>query len=236
MCLGAIYWARPARVYFANSAADAAQAGFDDAFIYEEIARAARGTENSNDSIDARRSACGVSRVAGEVRQNPLLRPADLETRVIGKSVPRKEGREKVTGRARYVDDLMFPGMLHGATVRSPAARGRIRGIHFEGDIPWDEFTVVTAKDIPGKNCIALLIDDQPCLADGIRESSGRGGGAAGASTINICWKKRAARCGSKSSRCPPFLRSRIRWLRKEIIWGQDNIFKSFLRGKGRRG
>lgn len=39
MCLGAIYWARPARVYFANSAADAAQAGFDDAFIYQEIDR-----------------------------------------------------------------------------------------------------------------------------------------------------------------------------------------------------
>jgi guanine deaminase len=39
MCLGAIYWARPARVYFANSAADAAQAGFDDAFIYQEIGR-----------------------------------------------------------------------------------------------------------------------------------------------------------------------------------------------------
>jgi tRNA(Arg) A34 adenosine deaminase TadA len=37
MCLGAIYWARPARVYFANSAADAAQAGFDDAFIYKEL-------------------------------------------------------------------------------------------------------------------------------------------------------------------------------------------------------
>jgi guanine deaminase len=38
MCLGAIYWARPARVYFASTAADAAAAGFDDAFIYEEIA------------------------------------------------------------------------------------------------------------------------------------------------------------------------------------------------------
>lgn len=38
MCLGAIYWARPARVYFASSKADAAQAGFDDAFIYEQIA------------------------------------------------------------------------------------------------------------------------------------------------------------------------------------------------------
>jgi len=38
MCLGAIYWARPARVYFASTAADAASAGFDDAFIYEQLA------------------------------------------------------------------------------------------------------------------------------------------------------------------------------------------------------
>jgi guanine deaminase len=37
MCLGAIYWARPARVFFAATAADAAAAGFDDAFIYRQI-------------------------------------------------------------------------------------------------------------------------------------------------------------------------------------------------------
>ncbi|MGA3293160.1 MAG: nucleoside deaminase [Candidatus Acidiferrales bacterium] len=37
MCLGAIYWARPDRVYFGNTAADAAKAGFDDSFIYDEI-------------------------------------------------------------------------------------------------------------------------------------------------------------------------------------------------------
>ena len=37
MCLGAIYWARPARVFYASLAADAADAGFDDAFIYEEM-------------------------------------------------------------------------------------------------------------------------------------------------------------------------------------------------------
>lgn len=37
MCLGAIYWARPARVVFASSAHDAADAGFDDSFIYDEI-------------------------------------------------------------------------------------------------------------------------------------------------------------------------------------------------------
>jgi len=38
MCLGAIYWARPARVYFAGASSDAANAGFDDAVIYREIA------------------------------------------------------------------------------------------------------------------------------------------------------------------------------------------------------
>lgn len=38
MCLGAIYWARLAAVYFANTHVDAADAGFDDSFIYQEIA------------------------------------------------------------------------------------------------------------------------------------------------------------------------------------------------------
>jgi tRNA(Arg) A34 adenosine deaminase TadA len=37
MCLGAIYWARPARVYFGSSAADAAAIGFDDSFIYQQV-------------------------------------------------------------------------------------------------------------------------------------------------------------------------------------------------------
>src|SRR4026209_650256 len=85
----------------------------------------------------------------------------------IGKSFPRKEGRKKVTGQALYVDDLSFPDMLHGITVRSPAARGKITNISFEGDIPWDEFTIVTAKDIPGANYVALILNDQPFLADG---------------------------------------------------------------------
>jgi guanine deaminase len=37
MCLGAIYWARPDKIYFANNRSDAAEIGFDDAFIYDEI-------------------------------------------------------------------------------------------------------------------------------------------------------------------------------------------------------
>ena len=37
MCMGAIYWARPERIFYAGTAADAAAAGFDDAFIYDEL-------------------------------------------------------------------------------------------------------------------------------------------------------------------------------------------------------
>jgi guanine deaminase len=39
MCLGAIYWARLSRIYFASAAADASKAGFDDSLIYREIAQ-----------------------------------------------------------------------------------------------------------------------------------------------------------------------------------------------------
>jgi CO/xanthine dehydrogenase Mo-binding subunit len=155
-----------------------------------------------------------------------------VKTRSIGKSVPRKEGREKVTGCARYVDDLNFPHMLYGVTVRSPAPRGRIREIRFEGDIPWDEFTIVTAQDIPGKNCIALLIEDQPCLADGI---------------VHHCEEavvllahhdkyllEEARRCVRiEIEPLPAIFSMEDSHARKEIIWGCDNIFKAFYVEKG---
>ena len=89
------------------------------------------------------------------------------EERIIGKSVPRKEGRDKVTGAARYIDDMSMPGMLYGTTVRSQIPRGTIKNISFDPQVDWSEFVIITAKDIPGKNCVASIDDDQPCLADG---------------------------------------------------------------------
>ena len=103
---------------------------------------------------------------------------AKTQPQLVGKPVPRKEGRKKVTGAALYVDDLKFDGMLHGVTVRSSIPRGRIKNISFDQPpatpigrgtdryIPWNEFTIVTAKDIPGENYVALILNDQPYLAD----------------------------------------------------------------------
>src|SRR4030088_3214112 len=89
-----------------------------------------------------------------------------MTEKIIGKSVPRKEGRDKVTGAARYIDDMTLPGMLYGATVRSQIPRGKIKKISFDPEFAWSEFVIVTVEDIPGKNCIALIGDDQPCLAN----------------------------------------------------------------------
>jgi CO/xanthine dehydrogenase Mo-binding subunit len=87
-------------------------------------------------------------------------------TSIIGASPIRKEGRAKVLGQAKYVDDLELPGMGHGCTVRSSIPRGRIRNITFAPHIDWSQYTIVRAADIPGENTIVHLTKDHPCLAD----------------------------------------------------------------------
>jgi CO/xanthine dehydrogenase Mo-binding subunit len=84
---------------------------------------------------------------------------------IFGTSPIRKEGLAKVTGRAQYVDDIRLPGMWYGATVRSTIPRGRITSIEFGPGIDWSGFTIVTAADIPGENCIVHLTRDHLCLA-----------------------------------------------------------------------
>src|SRR6266446_915595 len=49
--------------------------------------------------------------------------------RVVGRPVPRVDGLEKVTGRARYVTDLVLPGMAHAKVLRSPYAHARVRRV-----------------------------------------------------------------------------------------------------------
>jgi CO/xanthine dehydrogenase Mo-binding subunit len=82
----------------------------------------------------------------------------------VGRNVPRKEGLAKTTGAARYIDDLSFPGMLHGKTVRSTIPRGEILSVRLGFDPAG--FTVADHRDVPGRNVVALIEDDQPCLAE----------------------------------------------------------------------
>jgi CO/xanthine dehydrogenase Mo-binding subunit len=159
-----------------------------------------------------------------------------MEKQFIGKSVPRKEGRKKVTGQALYVDDLIFSGMLHGATVRSAVPRGRIKSISFEGYIPWDEFTIVTAKDIRdlklGENYVALILNDQPYLADEVVNHPEE------PIVLLAHPDKYLLEEGRRHVRIeyeelPAVFSLEESLAQKEIIWGDDNVFKKFLVDKG---
>ncbi|HVI71906.1 MAG TPA: hypothetical protein VM656_10510, partial [Pyrinomonadaceae bacterium] len=143
----------------------------------------------------------------------------------IGRSFPRKEGRKKVTGQALYVDDLSFPEMLHGVTVRSPSPRGRIKNISFEGNIPWDEFTIVTAKDIPGANYVALILNDQPYLAsDFVNHPEEPVVLLAHRDKYLVEEARRNVRIEIEEQ--PAVFTLEDSLAKKEIVWGEDNVFK----------
>jgi CO/xanthine dehydrogenase Mo-binding subunit len=82
----------------------------------------------------------------------------------VGKSVSRKDGIGKATGRTKYADDIVLPGMLHGRTVRSTIAHGTVKSITLDFDTTG--FTIVDYRDIPGRNVVALIKDDQPFLVE----------------------------------------------------------------------
>ncbi|MBI5366288.1 MAG: xanthine dehydrogenase family protein [Planctomycetes bacterium] len=123
--------------------------------------------------------------------------------------------------------------MLYGVTVRSPAARGTIRGIRFAGDLPWNEFTVVTAADIPGKNVVTLIVEDQPFLA---------------ATAVNHPeeavvllahpdrWLLEEARRHVKIDidPLPAVFSIADSEAARTVVWGADNVMKSYHVEKGR--
>jgi CO/xanthine dehydrogenase Mo-binding subunit len=150
----------------------------------------------------------------------------------IGVSAPRKEGRDKVTGRARYIDDISLPNMLFGATVRSSFPRGKIKKISFGPGINWEEFVVVTAKDIPGKNYIALIENDQPCLADGVVNHPEEPILLL-AHPDRHALPKAVAAVEIEYELLPPIFTIEESEKQKEIIWGKDNTFKTYLIQKG---
>lgn len=148
------------------------------------------------------------------------------------RNVLRKEGHGKITGSTRYIDDLQPAEVLYGATIRSPIARGKITQIEFAPEIPWGEFTIVTAQDIPGKRHVALILEDQPFLA-----------------SQNVNHPEEPILLIAHPN--PAFLEKARKKIRihidplpavfdmeaslsgQEIIWGQDNIFKSYKVEKG---
>src|SRR5579864_7407657 len=149
-------------------------------------------------------------------------------TSIVGNSVPRKEGRDKVTGKSQYVDDMVLPNMLFGATVRSKIPRGRIRKIRFAPGVDWNEFVIVSAKDIPGKNCISLIGDDQPCLANEFINHPEEPVLLLAHPDRHILPQAVEAVLIEYDA-LPAIFTIEESERRSEIVWGGDNIFKTYL-------
>jgi CO/xanthine dehydrogenase Mo-binding subunit len=146
--------------------------------------------------------------------------------------VPRKEGRDKVTGAARYIDDITFPAMLYGVTVRSPAPRGKIREIVFGEGVPWDEFVIVTARDVPHQNVVALILEDQPFLADSVFNHAEEPVVLLAHEDKHLLEKARLA-VKIEYDPWPAVFTLEESAARREIIWGDDNVFKKYRVEKG---
>ena len=152
--------------------------------------------------------------------------------RVVGVSAPRKEAHDKVTGAAVYVDDLYPLGVLHGATIRSSIPRGRILQVDFRHGVPWDEFVIVTAKDIPGANVIALIADDQPCLAGDFVNHPSEPVLLLAHENKDLLRKARNL-VHIEYEPFPAVFDIDTALKRETVIWGEDNVFKRYTMIKG---
>jgi len=117
-------------------------------------------------------------------------------------------------------------------TVRSSVPRGRLVDIVFEEGINWDDFVIVTAKDIEGTNAVALLLLDQPFLADS--EINHAEEPLLLLAHENKYLLEKARQSVKLIVEPQPAIFSLEESMnKKEIIWGEDNVFKKFLIEKG---
>ena len=125
----------------------------------------------------------------------------------------RREGPAKLTGAAKYADDLVFPGAWYGATIRSTDAHARFVALEPDPAFDWSKVVVVTAADIPGENIVSSIKADQPVLVPIGGEIQHHAEPLALLAAAGPRDPARGApgRSGRGPSRCPP---SSTRWSR----------------------
>jgi CO/xanthine dehydrogenase Mo-binding subunit len=122
--------------------------------------------------------------------------------------------------------------MLFGATVRSTIPRGKISKIAFSPDLNWEEFVIVSARDIPGKNCVSLIVDDQPCLADGVVNHPEESILLLAHPDRHVLPKAVEA-VSIEYETVPAVFTIEDSERQAQVIWGTNNTFKEYLVSKG---
>ncbi|MCA9563866.1 MAG: xanthine dehydrogenase family protein, partial [Myxococcales bacterium] len=150
----------------------------------------------------------------------------------VGTSIPRTDGPDKVTGRARYVDDLTFPNMWHGVTVRSSEASAKLKAISFKNTFDWSNVVTADVSDIPGTNVIYLMTEDQPALVDAEIKHAEEPVALIAAPTREMALEARKHVELVTEPSEPLYDSAESRNVKKRI-YGDDNIFKHIRIEKG---
>ncbi len=95
-----------------------------------------------------------------------MTKPIPKPIRLVGKGMPRVDADGKARGATRYLNDIGYKGVLHGAVVRSPVPRGLLKAVEPDPSFDWTGITVATAKDIPGINVVHMHDRTMPLLAE----------------------------------------------------------------------
>ena len=151
---------------------------------------------------------------------------------VVGESPLRREGVAKLTGEARYVDDIAVDGMWYGKTVRSRIARGRIKAISFDPQFDWSQVVVADYRDLPGKNYVALIENDQPLLAETEVRHFDEPVLLIAAASRELSTEA-ARNVKIEYDPLPPVLTIEESLKCSQVIYGEDNVFKRFLISRG---
>lgn len=149
----------------------------------------------------------------------------------VGKNVTRTEGRDKVNGAAKYIDDYRYPNMWYGKTVRSTVAHARILAVNFSPNFDWSQVVVVDYKDVP-RNIVALIFDDQPLLAESLVKHVAEAIVLVAAPTKELA-EKAVHHIEVVYEGLPAVLSIEESLAVKEKIFGDDNIFKQYTITKG---
>lgn len=150
----------------------------------------------------------------------------------VGKNVLRREGLGKLTGDARYIDDIVLDRMLYGKTIRSRIARGRIESIAFDSAFDWSTVIVADFRDIPGANYVALIENDQPLLAETEIRHYDEPILLIAAENKDIL-NDAARHVIISYEELAPVLTIEDSLSTAEKLYGPDNVFKRFLIGRG---
>lgn len=151
---------------------------------------------------------------------------------VVGKSVPRLDGLHKARGVSEFLADRNIPDIWVGGTIRADVPRGRLLSIRKDPSFDWSRVVVVTAKDLPAANCVHIVRDDYPILAEDTINYSTQAAALVAAPNEALLREARAA-ISLDIEPLEPVLTIDDSLAGKAIIWGDDNVVDQYKIERG---